>query len=48
MFRVVINDMIENERMKKYSINFKIKDYSNKDHAEVEKVVKRRDLKTKV
>ncbi len=44
MFRVVISNMIESERMKKYFINFKTKEYSNKNHAKVEKVVKRRDL----
>jgi hypothetical protein len=48
MFQIVINDMIENERMKKYSINFKIKDYSNKDHAKIEEIVKRRDLKIEI
>jgi hypothetical protein len=48
MFRVVINSMIESERMKKYSIKFKTKEYSNKDHAELEKVVKKRDLKIEI
>ncbi len=37
--------MTEIERMKKYSINFKIKDYLNKEHAKVEKTTKRRDSK---
>jgi hypothetical protein len=40
--------MTEIERMKKYSINFKIKDYSNKEHAKVEKTTKRQDSKTKL
>jgi hypothetical protein len=48
MFRIVINNMIENERMKKYSINFKIKNYSNRDHAKVEEIVKKRDLKIEI
>jgi hypothetical protein len=48
MFRIVINLMTEIERMKKYSINFKIKDYSNKEHAKVEKTTKRRNSKTKL
>jgi hypothetical protein len=47
MFRIVINDMIENEKMKKYSINFKIKDYSNKNHAKIEKIVKNAISKSK-
>jgi hypothetical protein len=37
--------MTEIEKMKKYSINFKIKDYFNKEHAKVEKTTKRRDSK---
>jgi hypothetical protein len=48
MFRVVINDMIESEKMKKYSINFKIKNYSNKDHAKIEEIVQKRDFKIEV
>jgi hypothetical protein len=48
MFRVVINDMIESEKMNKSSINFKIENYSNKNHAEIEKVVKKRDLKIEI
>jgi hypothetical protein len=36
------------KKMKKYSINFKIKDYSNRNHAEIEKIFKRRDLKIEV
>jgi predicted SprT family Zn-dependent metalloprotease len=48
MFRVVINNMIENEKMKKYSINLKTKDYLNKDHAKIEKIVKKRDLKIEI
>jgi hypothetical protein len=48
MFRVVINNMIENEKMKKYSINFKIKKYLNKNYAKLEKVVKKRDLKIEI
>jgi hypothetical protein len=47
MFRIFINFMIENERMKKYFINFKTKDYLNRDHVDVEKATKRRDLKTR-
>ncbi len=39
--------MIENEKMKKCFINFKIKKYLNKNHAKVEKVVKKRDSKSK-
>jgi hypothetical protein len=34
--------------MKKYSINFKIKDYSNREHAKVEETTKERDSKTKL
>jgi hypothetical protein len=45
MFRVVISFMTKIERMKKYSINFKIKDYFNKEHAKVEETTKRRDSK---
>jgi hypothetical protein len=48
MFRVAISSMTESERMKKYFINFKAKEYLNKDHAKVEKVVKRLDLKIEV
>ncbi len=47
MFRVFINFMIENERIKKYFINFKIKDYLNKDHVDVKEATKRRNLKTR-
>jgi hypothetical protein len=47
MFRVSINLMIENERMKKYFINFKTKNYLNRNHVDVEKATKRRDLETK-
>jgi hypothetical protein len=39
--------MTKIERMKKYSINFKIKDYSNKKHAKIEETTKRRDSKTR-
>ncbi len=48
MFRVTISSMIESERMKKYSINFKTKEYSNRDHAELDEVVKRRDFKIEI
>ncbi len=47
MFRIVINFMTEIEKIKKYSINFKIKNYSNRKHAKVEETTKRRDSKTK-
>jgi hypothetical protein len=45
---VTISSMIESERMKKYSINFKTKEYSNRDHAELDEVVKRRDFKIEI
>jgi hypothetical protein len=47
MFRVFINLMIENEKMKKYFINFKTKDYFNRYHVDVEKATKKRDFKTR-
>ncbi len=48
MFRVVINDITKSEKMKKYLINFKTKEYSNRDHSKLEKVVKRHDLKIEI
>ncbi len=47
MFRISINFMIKSERMKKYFINFKTKDYLNKDHVDVEEATKKRNLKTR-
>jgi hypothetical protein len=37
--------MTEIEKMKKHSINFKIKDYLNREHAKIEETTKRRDSK---
>jgi hypothetical protein len=48
MFGIIINNMIKNEKIKKYLINFKIKEYSNKNHANLKKIVKKRDLKIEI